>query len=65
MLGSFLGKTKVKDDDVEFTQRRIKNSWGITPPEEMNISNIATRYHLKYGLDFKDFIDARDQVMEH
>lgn len=31
----------------------------------LNISNLEDRYCLKYGMEFKDLLDARDQVMEH
>ena len=30
---------------------------------KMIISNIDTRYQLKYGMDFNNFLDARDQVL--
>ena len=31
----------------------------------LSISNIKERYNLKFGSEFKDMLDARDQVMEH
>ena len=34
-----------------------------TQSSSLNINNTHTRYHIKYGSEFKAFLDARDQVM--
>ena len=36
-----------------------------TTTNSLNISNIKKRYTLNYGMEFKELLDARDQVMEH
>ena len=36
-----------------------------TQEASLIISNLEDRYSLKYGIDFRDLLDARDQVMEH
>ena len=40
-------------------------SSSILQESSLIISNIEERYSLKYGMDFKGFLDARDQVMQH
>ena len=42
-----------------------KLSISTGPKLKMIISNLSTRYQLKYGMDFHNFLDARDQVLEH
>jgi len=31
----------------------------------LSVSNLHSKYRLKYGAEFKDMLDARDQVMAH
>lgn len=64
MFSSSIVRTSSSKENNDVTQKNLRNSWNIEP-HSLTISNLATRYHLKYGMDFKDFLDARDQVMEH
>ena len=53
-----------QEENVE----EVHNVNGGNPKPVSNslvISNKDDRYTLKYGPEFKDLLDARDQVMEH
>ena len=63
MRRSFVYRSKLHSYQSGPIQTSQKSPIQTGQKLKMVISNLETRYQLKYGMDFNNFLDARDQVL--
>lgn len=59
---------KIKDDEERHRNSSHMEEFqfeGRPPPEILHITNSSTKRKLKYGSEFANLLEARDQVLEH